>query len=46
MKKSVKKKIKEGIESLKEVGGLNDPSLKEISNKLEKIIRKKKKSKK
>lgn len=46
MKKLVKKKIKEGIDSLKEVGGLNDPNLKKIIDRLEKVVRKKKKSKK
>lgn len=46
MSKEVNKKISGAIDSLIEVGGLSDPSLSEIIDKLKKIVDDKEKSKK
>ena len=46
MKESTKQKIQEAIDDLKQFGGLKDPNLKEVVNKLKKVIKETEKSKK
>jgi polyhydroxyalkanoate synthesis regulator phasin len=46
MKESTKEKIQEAIDDLKQFGGLKDPKLKEVVNKLKKAIKETEKSKK
>lgn len=46
MKESTKQKIQEAIDEIKQSGGLNDPGLKEVVNKLKKVVKQTEKSKK
>jgi hypothetical protein len=46
MKESTKQKIQEAIDDLRQFGGLKDPKLKEVVNKLKKVIKDNEKSKK
>lgn len=46
MKETTKQKIQEAIDDLKQLGGLKDPKLSEVVNKVKKVIKDTKNSKK
>jgi len=46
MKESTKQKIQDAINDIKEFGGLRDPKMKEVINKLKKVLKEEEKSKK
>ncbi len=46
MKESTKQKIQEAINDIKELGGLKDPKMKEVVDKLKKVLKEEVNSKK
>lgn len=46
MKESTKQKIQEAVNDIKELGGLKDQKMKEVINKLKKVLKEEEKSKK
>jgi predicted DNA-binding ArsR family transcriptional regulator len=46
MKESTRQKIQEAINDIKELGGLSDPKMKEVVDKLKKVLKEDEKSKK
>jgi hypothetical protein len=46
MKESTKKKIHEAIDDLNEIGGLKEPKIKEVVDKLKNVLKEEEKSKK